>query len=47
MCTPEDAYRCFMRTEMDYLVVENLLLDKNNQPEWARDDGWKDEFELD
>ena len=47
VCTPEDAYRCFMRTEMDYLVVENLLLDKNSQPEWKRDDSWKDEFELD
>ena len=45
--TPEDAYRCFMRTEMDYLVIENYLLAKNDQPEWKRDDSWKDEFELD
>jgi carbamoyltransferase len=47
VCTPEDAYRCFMRTEMDYLVVENFLLDKEKQPHWERDDSWKDEFELD
>jgi carbamoyltransferase len=47
VCTPEDAYRCFMRTEMDYLVIENYLLKKSDQPEWAGDDSWKDEFELD
>ena len=34
VCTPEDAYRCFMRTEMDYLVLENFLLDKHEQPPW-------------
>jgi carbamoyltransferase len=47
VCTPEDAYRCFMRTEMDYLVLENFLLAKSDQPHWERDDSWKDEFELD
>ena len=47
VCTPEDAYRCFMRTEMDYLVVENLLLNKADQPEWRKDDSWMKEFELD
>jgi len=47
VCTPEDAYRCFMRTEMDYLVVENFLLAKTDQPHWEKDDSWKDEFELD
>jgi carbamoyltransferase len=47
VCTPEDAYRCFMRTEMDYLVVENYLLAKPEQPEWEKDDSWKTEFELD
>jgi carbamoyltransferase len=38
-----------MRTEMDYLVVEDMLLSKADQPEfdWARDESWKDEFELD
>ena len=45
--TPEDAYRCFMRTEMDTLVLENCLLYKTEQPEVARDDSWKTEFELD
>jgi carbamoyltransferase len=45
--TPEDAYRCFMRTEMDYLVVENYLMAKPAQPEWKKDDSWMDEFELD
>ena len=47
VCTPEDAYRCFMRTEMDYLVMENILLRKTEQPEWEKDDAWKEEFELD
>ena len=47
VCTPEDADRCFMRTEMDYLVLENYLLAKPDQPEWVKDDSWRDEFELD
>jgi len=49
VCTPSDAFRCFMRTEMDYLVVEDILLSKGDQPsfDWARDDSWKQEFELD
>ena len=47
VCTPTDAYRCFMRTEMDYLVVENFLLDKNEQPALENDTSWQDEFELD
>jgi carbamoyltransferase len=47
VCTPTDAYRCFMRTEMDYLVVENFLLDKKEQPAWEGDASWQDEFELD
>ena len=47
VCTPEDAYRCFMRTEMDYLVLENCVLAKKEQPKWDKDDSWKDEFELD
>jgi carbamoyltransferase len=45
--SPEDAYLCFMRTEMDYLVIENYLLDKTEQPKWERDDAWQSEFELD
>jgi carbamoyltransferase len=47
VCTPGDAYRCFMRTEMDYLVIEDYFLDKRKQPDIAKDDSWKDEFELD
>lgn len=47
VCTVEDAYRCFMRTEMDYLVVENFLLSKKEQPARDQDDSWKKEFELD
>ncbi|MEH6585159.1 MAG: carbamoyltransferase [Halioglobus sp.] len=47
VCTPEDAYRCFMRTEMDYLVLENFVLAKEDQPDWGKDDSWQDEFELD
>lgn len=49
VCTPTDAFRCFMRTEMDYLVIEDLLLSKKDQPvfDWAADDSWKNEFELD
>lgn len=45
--TPEDAYRCFMRTEMDYLVMENILVDKTNQPEWKEEGDWRNEFALD
>ncbi len=47
VCTPDDAYRCFMRTEMDYLVLENFLLDKREQPKLENDSDWKKEFELD
>jgi carbamoyltransferase len=47
VCTPTDAYRCFMRTEMDYLIVENFFLDKKEQPESDHDTSWKNEFELD
>lgn len=47
VCTPEDAYRCFMRTEMDYLVIENCLLSKADQPVWKETDNWREEFELD
>ena len=47
VCTPEDSYRCFMRTEMDFLVVENFLLDKRQQPKWDEKENWQEEFELD
>ena len=45
--TPEEAYRCFMRTEMDYLVLGNFLLDKEAQPQWREEKDWQEEFELD
>ena len=45
--TPNDAYRCFMRTEMDYLVVGDFVFDKRQQPEWQDTDNWKEEFTLD
>jgi carbamoyltransferase len=47
VCTPQDAYRCFMRTEMDVLVLQNQLLLKEEQPLDDADESWKQEFELD
>ncbi len=47
VCTPEDAYRCFMRTDMDYLVLSNFLLDKDEQQPLTDDLNWRQEFELD
>ncbi len=47
VCTPRDAYRCFMRTEMDILVLQNQILFKNEQPEGEKDETWMQEFELD
>jgi carbamoyltransferase len=47
VCTPEDAFRCFMRTEMDYLVIGNYLFDKNQQTQLRDDIDWKEEFKLD
>jgi carbamoyltransferase len=45
--SPEHAYLCFMRTEMDYLVLESFLLDKKKQPELKGDSDWRSQFELD
>ncbi len=47
VCTPQDAYRCFMRTQIDYLVLGPFLLDKKTQPEWKEEGDWKKEFQLD
>lgn len=47
VCTAEDAYRCFMRTAMDALVVENYLFLREKQPEWTEKDNWQEEFVLD
>lgn len=45
--SPEDAYRCFMRTDMDYLVIGDFIFDKKMQPVWPEKDNWKQEFVLD
>lgn len=47
VCTPKDAYRCFMRTEMDLLVLEDCVLIKDEQPQSVEGDSWKEEYELD
>ena len=47
ICTPKDAYLCFMRTNMDYLVMGNYLLDKTRQKPLEKDVDWQKEFELD
>jgi carbamoyltransferase len=47
VCTPEDAYRCFMRTEMDYLVLGPYLLDKREQPHFAEQGDWRQDYQLD
>jgi len=47
VCTPQDAYRCFMRTEMDILVLGNIILYKSEQPFSNKDESWKYEFTLD
>ena len=47
VCTPEDAYKCFMRTDMDYLVMGKFLFDKKDQPEWHEKKDWKEEYALD
>jgi carbamoyltransferase len=47
VCTPEDSYRCFMRTEMDTLVLETCILDKHAQPALTDDEGWRETFRLD
>jgi carbamoyltransferase len=47
VCTPADAYRCFMRTNIDYLVLGPYLLDKAKQPAWKETEQWQNEFVLD
>jgi carbamoyltransferase len=47
VCTPEDAYRCFMRTGIDTLVLEDCILDKADQPALPDDGRWRQEFQLD
>jgi len=47
VCSPEDSYRCFMRTEMDFLMLETCVLDKREQPALTEDQNWRTEFKLD
>ena len=47
VCTPEDAYRCFMRTEMDVLVLGAYVLEKQSQPEWTEKKDWREDYLLD
>jgi carbamoyltransferase len=47
VCNPRDAYLCFMRTEMDYLVMGNYLLDKKKQRALKEKFNWRENFELD
>jgi carbamoyltransferase len=47
VCTPEDAYRCFMRTNIDYLVLGSFLLSKTQQAKWEEKTSWQQEFQLD
>ena len=47
VCTPADAYRCFMGTEMDYLVMGDFLFKKEDQPRFADRDYWQQKYELD
>jgi carbamoyltransferase len=47
VCTPEDAYRCFMRTDIDVLVLGPFVLEKAAQPKWKETKAWQQEFQLD
>jgi carbamoyltransferase len=47
VCTPEDAYRCFMRSAIDILVLENCVVYKAEQKPLAEDADWQQEFEMD
>ncbi|HET7218137.1 MAG TPA: carbamoyltransferase C-terminal domain-containing protein, partial [Vicinamibacterales bacterium] len=47
VCTPADAYQCFMRTNIDYLVLGPFLLSKAAQPAWKETEEWQKEFQLD
>ena len=47
VCTPYDAYRCFMSTEMDYLVINNFVYNKTDQNDWRNKDKWMVKFKMD
>lgn len=47
VCSPDDAYRCFMHTKMDYLVINNIMYKKTRQPEWDNKEKWSMKFQKD
>jgi carbamoyltransferase len=47
VCTPYDAYRCFMSTEMDYLVMGDFVYCKTEQPDWRNKEKWAVDFRMD
>ena len=47
VCLPKDAYTCFMRTDMDVLVIGNFLMLKEDQPKWRETEDWRNKYELD
>jgi carbamoyltransferase len=47
VCSPQDAYQCFMRTDMDWLVINDCLFEKSRQPKWEETREWRQEFQLD
>jgi carbamoyltransferase len=47
VCRPEEAFKCFMRTEMDYLVIDNYVIAKTDQKQLQQDVDWRKEFQLD
>jgi len=47
VCRPEEAYKCFMRPRMDYLVLGNFIFDKKAQPKWEEQVDWREEYGLD
>jgi carbamoyltransferase len=47
VCTPQEAYACFMRTQIDYLMIGSFLLNKQSQPKFVENFDWQKEFELD
>ena len=47
VCGPEDAWRCFRRTDMDVLIIENCVLLKADQPPFNEEGDWREQYELD
>ena len=47
VCTPKDSYECFMRTDMDVLVLEDVVLYKEEQPKFVEEEDWREKYALD